>query len=234
MFNIMTETSTTERRCKDCSVILIFGENAAQSSDTSKIIYCRSCKNARNRKSWKNISDSAATDTKAKWRRIRRLITSCISRYNSKHKDSYNDDVNTLIKHLKEKYPELPVKCPFYKENDLIYSALPHDSPFRSMSVSIDRIDSSKGYVVGNVEILSFKGNTIKNNSTPDDVIKLTAFMNETQREKTAKALQDNGFVFFSKNNTTKLQNHEKIFENTGGCSSYGSNIIQCEFKFGT
>jgi hypothetical protein len=36
-------------------------------------------------------------------------------------------------------------------------------------SHSIDRIDSSKGYVVGNVAIISYKANVIKNNGTSQE-----------------------------------------------------------------
>lgn len=37
-------------------------------------------------------------------------------------------------------------------------------------SPSLDRIDSSVGYVKGNVRVISFRANTIKNDSTPDEL----------------------------------------------------------------
>lgn len=40
----------------------------------------------------------------------------------------------------------------------------PHDG-----SPSIDRTDSSKGYVVGNIAIISYKANVIKNSGTADE-----------------------------------------------------------------
>lgn len=42
---------------------------------------------------------------------------------------------------------------------------------------TIDRIDSSRGYVRGNVQILSRKANRIKNDGTPDEVMRVAMFM---------------------------------------------------------
>jgi hypothetical protein len=43
-------------------------------------------------------------------------------------------------------------------------------------SPTIDRIDSTKGYVSGNVIIVSWKANRIKTNATPDELIKVARF----------------------------------------------------------
>lgn len=37
-------------------------------------------------------------------------------------------------------------------------------------SASLDRIDNSKGYVPGNVHVISLKANQIKNNATPAEL----------------------------------------------------------------
>lgn len=41
----------------------------------------------------------------------------------------------------------------------------------KNNSASLDRIDSSKGYVKGNVWVISFKANTMKSNSTLDEFL---------------------------------------------------------------
>jgi hypothetical protein len=38
-------------------------------------------------------------------------------------------------------------------------------------SPSIDRIDSTKGYIKDNIQVLSFLGNRMKNSATPDQLL---------------------------------------------------------------
>lgn len=49
-------------------------------------------------------------------------------------------------------------------------------------SPSLDRITPSLGYIKGNVQIISFKANTIKSNATPDELEKVAAFMRRLGR----------------------------------------------------
>lgn len=61
----------------------------------------------------------------------------------------------------------IPDECP-YLNVPLEKNAMLSDSPFY---ISVDRIDSNKGYVKGNVQIISRLANTMKNNATPDQLI---------------------------------------------------------------
>jgi hypothetical protein len=62
---------------------------------------------------------------------------------------------------------EVPEYCPFLKTK-LSFNKKDCREPFY---YSIDRIDSSKGYIKGNVQIISKLANTMKNNSTSDELL---------------------------------------------------------------
>ena len=49
----------------------------------------------------------------------------------------------------------------------------------RDSSPSLDRIDNSKGYVKGNVAVISFRANTLKNNATADELRAVADFMDK-------------------------------------------------------
>lgn len=74
---------------------------------------------------------------------------------------SFNIEVEDII---------IPEKCPVFN-TPFIISRNSEQSP------SLDRIDSSKGYVKGNIQVISRKANTIKSNATPEEVMLVAKFM---------------------------------------------------------
>ena len=46
-------------------------------------------------------------------------------------------------------------------------------------SPSVDRIDSNKGYTLDNIHVISWRANRIKNDSTPEELEKIAAYMKQ-------------------------------------------------------
>lgn len=81
-------------------------------------------------------------------------------------------EVNITLEYLKEVWEQQNGICPFTG----IKLILPTDANLKNIDIfhraSIDRIDSTKGYVIGNVQFISTAINYLKNNSKDVDVKK--------------------------------------------------------------
>lgn len=66
--------------------------------------------------------------------------------------------------------PEIPTNCPILGMPIRI-----NDGGWKFDSVSLDRIDSSKGYITGNVRIISSRANHLKSNATIEELEKVLA-----------------------------------------------------------
>jgi len=63
--------------------------------------------------------------------------------------------------------PIIPDKCPIFGiplKHSVISGKASSNSP------SLDRIDNSKGYIVGNIRIISYRANILKNNATTQEL----------------------------------------------------------------
>ena len=73
-----------------------------------------------------------------------------------------------------------PTHCPILDlELDYFAESTQENSP------SFDRIDSSRGYISGNVQIISWRANRIKNDGTPEEHRKIADYL-ENQRRLSA------------------------------------------------
>ena len=54
---------------------------------------------------------------------------------------------------------------------------------FKDNSPSIDRVDPSKGYVAGNVAVISFRANRIKHNATVEELKSVANWLERTNNE---------------------------------------------------
>lgn len=84
---------------------------------------------------------------------------------------------NTGIEfHINFEEIEWPLVCPVLGIK-LNYQS---DSDFRSdNSLSFDRTDNTKGYIPGNVQIISWRANRIKNDGTAEEHRKIAAYLDD-------------------------------------------------------
>ena len=89
------------------------------------------------------------------------LLTSCKSRAKRKGIDF----------ELTEKDINIPEVCPVFG------TPLEVRAESRALSASVDRIDPSKGYIPGNVAVMSYRANACKNDMTLEDCRRLLDYM---------------------------------------------------------
>ena len=95
------------------------------------------------------------------------------ARQRAKRKDfEFNLEVEDIV---------IPLRCPILdieivrnKKGDL-----------KDNSPSLDRIDNAKGYVKGNIMVISNKANTMKSNASPEQLVKFARWILKTYGENT-------------------------------------------------
>jgi hypothetical protein len=224
--------SDQERKCCVCSLVLIPGDNIHENEYKRGRKTCRLCRTKFYKEIRNKINEDCSTYEYARWQRVEKLACDCCTRTREGEVKLINDSSRILIQHLREKYPVLPVKCPIFEDIDLIYSSMSLTDARKNNGISIDRIDATKGYVVGNVQIISNKANRQKSDASLSDVLKLAANGFGPDKKNNNKVIKNNGFVFFSKNNRKKTNKKTKILEKQGGVSTGLVNDGQFEFDF--
>ncbi len=66
--------------------------------------------------------------------------------------------------------PEIPEYCPVFPWIKLVYGV---GSGRSGGSLAVDRIDSTRGYVKGNIRFISDRANTLKSDATDQELIML-------------------------------------------------------------
>jgi len=228
------DVSNEPRKCLHCSDVLIPGVNIHEKVYKKGRKVCGPCNSKIQKEKRNKINQDCAAHEYARWQRVGKLASDCCSRTREDKVKLINDSPSVLIKHLKEKYPVLPVKCPIFEDIDLIYSSMSLTDPRKNNCISIDRIDATKGYVVDNVQIISYKANRKKTDASLTDVLKLAAHGFGPDKKNNNKVIKNSGFVFFSKNNKEKTNKKKKILEKQGGIASFFVDDGQFEFDFVT
>ena len=75
---------------------------------------------------------------------------------------------------------EIPVTCPILDIPITKHICVDVRSGPHNNSPSIDRIDNTKGYTKGNIQVISHQANTMKGNASPEELIKFAHWILKT------------------------------------------------------
>ena len=75
----------------------------------------------------------------------------------------------------------IPLKCPIL-DIEIVRNK---KGSLKTNSPSLDRIDNTKGYIKSNVMVISNKANTMKNDASPNELIKFAKWILKTYGENT-------------------------------------------------
>jgi hypothetical protein len=148
----MAEWPEGTKRCRDCKILKPLGSFHKMKQCTFGVSnVCKVCRQIQTQKHWVNKPYKKKMYDRAKTR------STALGREFTITMDDF----------------DIPEECPVFKR--------PFEyTPGSPWVPSIDRIDSSKGYVPGNVTVMSWRANALKNDITMYEAIMLAEYMKAT------------------------------------------------------
>lgn len=158
--------------CSSCKSELSLDCFSLNSAAKDKLQYsCRDCQIARLRKRDKSVIKQYSIKYRNQKRndlrwRLMQLLNSSKARSILKNREH-----TITLEDLLRIYP-VDGNCPIFG-----FKLEWNSAGFRETSPSIDRIDSSKGYTIDNVQIISWKANRIKNYATVEELEMIVSYL---------------------------------------------------------
>ncbi len=155
-----------EKKCPGCKKVLPVTEfYSAKDRRDGLRSYCKSCESSKSRKWYKDNYKLASM--KLTLRRLKERAR------------KKNIPIEITLEYLKNSHPDDMI-CPVL---GIKMERGYNDDDWYSTSPSVDRIVPEKGYVPGNIIIVSNKANLIKSYATPDEVLKVGTFYKKLLEE---------------------------------------------------
>lgn len=149
------------KKCKTCNIELT-NSNWIPSHKVKGSLKCRSCVSTERKEYYK--TNKTLIDTKAALYREQNPEMTLWSRAKQRAKKKRLEfSINVEDVKIPSNCPILDI--PLEKTNN------------KNNSPSLDRIDPSKGYVKGNIQVISWRANNLKSDGTLEEFQKLVAFL---------------------------------------------------------
>jgi hypothetical protein len=169
--------------CTKCQKEKPFSEFYKRSSDSVRSS-CKECDN-QGHKSWVRNNPEKKREITKRWDDKNKDY---IKNYSTERRQKHPEKAMLLAAknrsqkfgldfNLEEGDIYIPDKCPVFGFPLVMHSGR---NGGRFDSPSLDRVNPDKGYVKGNVQVISFKANAMKNNATQEELI---AFANWIKKE---------------------------------------------------
>lgn len=171
--------SSLEKQCFQCKQILsvkMFNKNKSKIDGLEHV--CRSCRADRRAKYYAN-GGKEHKQSYCKANPVKTITSSIVRGARNRAKDKnlpFDIDLD-YVRSMVGENAELASHCPVFgipldwscmRNNG--YGALPN-------SPSLDRIDPERGYVKGNIKIISFRANQIKNDASHQELKLVAAYL---------------------------------------------------------
>ena len=170
-----------EKQCSKCKQVLPF-ENFSKNPSTPDGLRsnCRKCDAQRRKQWWKN----GGAEKQQSYRKANPVqrITSCLvtgARRRAKNKNLPFEIDLDYVRSMAGENAEFASHCPVFGIA-LDWSCMRgNGSKPLPNSPSLDRIDPERGYVKGNVKIISFRANLIKSDASPSELKLVAAYCSQ-------------------------------------------------------
>lgn len=153
------------KKCKICDDILIPGKNWRESVYVRKHLRCTKCI-SENRRKYYLENKASILARNLNFRKVN-PVKPLFSRAKARAKDL------NLEFTIEETDIHIPEICPVFKVPFTFSNKQNQFSP------SLDRIDSSKGYIKGNVQVISHLANTMKSNATKEQLLQFSEWVQQ-------------------------------------------------------
>ena len=161
------ERIIVEKECFNCgNMFTVKTTNKNRSNEDKQFHFCPECRKKLSAQQKKVIIREKCPEVAERYKKQRRAEFERnyikqklfqLKRRAEQRGLEFNLDESDII--IPEKCPILEVPLVIGKKNDYMYSP------------SIDRIDNTKGYIKGNIQVISMKANTMKNSATPEELV---------------------------------------------------------------
>ena len=169
------------KRCTSCLVDIIYPDNINPHNYRNSNYICRTCANKKDyqkelrRREKKIIGDN---------QHIKDILAG-VRKSAKKRKLTFKLKVEDMKPLITKRCPILNIKYELNKK-DLSWGSKKGQNNWAN-SISVDRIDNTKGYIPGNIILVSALANAIKNQATPDQILNVGKYYKKLYKEKGIK-----------------------------------------------